>query len=64
MALPAFLARSSSGCPDGVPEHGYIRLCALLGSQLIDDQVTLVTDELAFSSAPESNGRSRRRSAP
>jgi hypothetical protein len=37
-----------------VPEHDYIPLFALLGSQLTNDEVTLIADELAFSSAPES----------
>ena len=58
MALPAFLAKIVSwlraGYPDGVPEHDYIPLFALLGSQLTDDEVTLIADELAFSSGPDS----------
>ena len=58
MALPSFLAKIVSwlraGYPDGVPEHDYIPLIALLGNQLTDDEVTLVANELAFSSNPES----------
>jgi hypothetical protein len=60
MALPVFLAKIvnwlRAGYPDGVPEHDYLPLFALLGSQLTDDEVTLIADELAFSSAPESAG--------
>jgi len=37
-----------------VPEHDYIPLFALLGSQLTNEEVTLVGDELAFSADPES----------
>jgi uncharacterized protein (DUF2267 family) len=58
MALPAFLAQIVSwlraGYPDGVPERDYIALFALLGSQLTDDEVTLIAGELAFSSAADS----------
>jgi hypothetical protein len=58
MALPPFLTRIvdwlRAGYPEGVPEHDYIPLFALLGSQLTNDEVTLIADELAFSSAPES----------
>jgi hypothetical protein len=58
MALPAFLAKIVSwlraGYPDGVPEHDYVPLFALLGSQLTGDEVTLIAGELAFSSAPDS----------
>ncbi len=58
MALPPFLTRIvdwlRAGYPEGVPEHDYVPLFALLGSQLTNDEVTLIADELAFSSAPES----------
>ncbi len=37
-----------------MPEHDYIPLFALLGSQLTNDEVTLIADELAFSADPES----------
>jgi hypothetical protein len=43
-----------AGYPDGVPEHDYIPLIALLGSQLAGDEVTLIAGELAFSSNQES----------
>ena len=55
MALPSFLAKVigwlRAGYPQGVPEHDYIPLFALLGSQLTDDEVSLVAAELALSSA-------------
>jgi hypothetical protein len=57
MALPSFLAKVVSwlraGYPDGVPEHDYVPLIALLSGQLTDDEVTLVAGELAFPSCPE-----------
>ena len=43
-----------AGYPEGVPEHDYIPLFALLGSQLTNEEVTLIGDELAFSADPES----------
>jgi hypothetical protein len=58
MALPPFLTKVISwlraGYPEGVPEHDYIPLFALLGSHLTNDEVTLIADELAFSSDPHS----------
>jgi Protein of unknown function (DUF3349) len=58
MALPPFLNRIvdwlRAGYPEGVPEHDYIPLFALLGSQLTNDEVTLIGDELAFSADPQS----------
>lgn len=58
MALPPLLSKIvgwlRAGYPEGVPEHDYIPLFALLGSQLSNDEVALIGDELAFSSAPES----------
>jgi Protein of unknown function (DUF3349) len=58
MALPSFLNRIvdwlRAGYPEGVPEHDYIPLFALLGSQLTNDEVTLIGDELAFSADPQS----------
>jgi Protein of unknown function (DUF3349) len=58
MALPAFFAKIvdwlRAGYPDGVPERDYIPLFALLGSQLTDDEVTLIAGELACSSATDS----------
>ena len=58
MALPDFLTKIvgwlRAGYPEGVPEHDYIPLFALLGSQLTNDEVTLIGDELAFSADPQS----------
>jgi len=58
MALPPLLSKIvgwlRAGYPEGVPEHDYIPLFALLGSELTNDEVTLIADELAFSAAPES----------
>jgi hypothetical protein len=58
MALPPILAKVvdwlRAGYPEGVPEHDYIPLFALLASRLTNDEVTLIADELAFSADPES----------
>ena len=58
MALPPVLSKIvdwlRAGYPEGVPEHDYIPLFALLGSQLSNDEVNLIGDELAMSSDPES----------
>jgi hypothetical protein len=58
MALPPVLNRIvdwlRAGYPEGVPQHDYLPLFALLGSQLTNDEVTLIADELAFSADPES----------
>jgi Protein of unknown function (DUF3349) len=58
MAAPAFLAKIVSwlrtGYPDGVPERDYVPLFAVLRSQLTDDEMTLIAQELAFTSAPDS----------
>jgi hypothetical protein len=43
-----------AGYPDGVPEHDYLPLFALLGSQLTNDEVTLIGAELSFTGDPES----------
>jgi hypothetical protein len=64
MAPPAFLAKFvnwlRAGYPDGVPEHDYLPLFAVLRTQLTDDEMTLIADELAFSSAPDSAAEIRR----
>jgi hypothetical protein len=64
MPVPPFLATIinwlRAGYPDGVPERDYIPLFAVLRHQLTDDEVTLVADELAFSSAPDSAAEIRR----
>jgi hypothetical protein len=58
MEMPAFLSSIigwlRAGYPEGVPDVDYIPLFALLGSQLTDDEVRLIGDELASSSAPDS----------
>lgn len=58
MTLPHFLAKIigwlRAGYPEGVPDHDYIPLFALLGTHLTDNEVTLIADELSFSSDPES----------
>ena len=58
MALPEFLSKVvdwlRAGYPEGVPEHDYIPLFALLGSQLTNDEVTIIGNELSFSADPES----------
>jgi hypothetical protein len=58
MALPHFLASIvewlRAGYPDGVPEHDYLPLFALLTRKLGDEEVTAVADELAASADPAS----------
>jgi hypothetical protein len=58
MALPDFLSKIvdwlRAGYPEGVPQHDYIPLFALLGSQLTNDEVTIIASELSFSADPES----------
>jgi hypothetical protein len=58
MALPPLLARVidwlRAGYPEGVPQHDYMPLFALLGSQLTNHDVNLIADELASSADPES----------
>jgi Protein of unknown function (DUF3349) len=58
MALPPVLSKIidwlRAGYPEGVPDVDYIPLFALLGSQLTNDQVAAIADELANQSKPES----------
>ena len=58
MATPPVIQKIISwlraGYPEGVPQHDYLPLFALLGSELTNDEVTLIADELAFSADPES----------
>jgi hypothetical protein len=58
MALPDFLKKIidwlRAGYPEGVPDVDYIPLFALLGSQLSEQDVHAVADELASSSDPDS----------
>lgn len=50
MALPPLVSNIvgflRAGYPDGVPEHDYIPLFALLTRRLTDDEVVAVADEL------------------
>ncbi len=43
-----------AGYPEGVPEHDYIPLFALLSRQLSEDQVIEIADELALAGDPVS----------
>jgi Protein of unknown function (DUF3349) len=58
MALPPVLKKIiewlRAGYPEGVPDVDYIPLFALLGSQLTNDQVAAIAEELASDSKPES----------
>jgi hypothetical protein len=58
MALPPVLANIigwlRAGYPEGVPQHDYFPFFALLGSQLTEDEVTVIAEELANESEPES----------
>lgn len=60
MALPEFLSKIvdwlRAGYPEGVPEHDYVPLFALLGSQLTNDEVTIIANELTFAAHAESAG--------
>jgi uncharacterized protein DUF3349 len=64
MALPSFLNSIigwlRAGYPEGVPDVDYIPLFALLGSQLSEDEVHAIANELATDSAPDSAGAIRR----
>jgi hypothetical protein len=58
MAMPAFLCSIidwlRAGYPEGVPQHDYVPLFALLGTQLTDDELRAIADELAASADPAS----------
>jgi Protein of unknown function (DUF3349) len=64
MALPPVLNKIiewlRAGYPEGVPDVDYIPLFALLGSQLTNDEVSAIADELANDSKPESAEAIRR----
>ena len=64
MALPPVLSKIiewlRAGYPEGVPDVDYIPLFALLGSQLTNDEVSAIADELANESKPESAEAIRR----
>ena len=58
MPLPPFLASVinwvRAGYPEGVPDVDYVPLFALLGSQLSEDDVQAIAQELESESNPES----------
>jgi hypothetical protein len=58
MELPPVLKRIvdwlRAGYPEGVPDVDYIPLFALLGSELTNSDVSLIADDLASSSDPQS----------
>jgi hypothetical protein len=58
MEMPAFLANIigwvRAGYPEGVPQHDYFPLFALLGSQLTEDEVSAIATELEDATNPES----------
>jgi Protein of unknown function (DUF3349) len=64
MSLPPVLSKIigwlRAGYPEGVPDVDYIPLFALLGSQLTNDEVSAIADELASESKPESAETIRR----
>jgi hypothetical protein len=64
MSLPPVLSKIigwlRAGYPEGVPDVDYIPLFALLGSQLTNDEVSAIADELASDSKPESAEAIRR----
>jgi hypothetical protein len=53
-ALSKVVAWLRAGYPEGVPQQDYQPLFALLGSQLTNDEVTLIADELSFEADPDS----------
>lgn len=58
MALPPLLNKIvewlRAGYPEGVPDVDYLPLFALLGSQLTNDEVAAIAEELETESKPES----------
>jgi hypothetical protein len=58
MALPPILDKIvgwlRAGYPEGVPEHDYIPLFALLGSQLTNEEVGLIAEDLSSAADPAS----------
>ena len=52
--LSSIVAWLRAGYQEGVPETDYVPLFALLASQLTDDEVRLIADELALSENPAS----------
>jgi hypothetical protein len=58
MAIPPVVSKIvgwlRAGYPEGVPQHDYMPIFALLGTQLTNDEVTLIADELELSADPAS----------
>jgi hypothetical protein len=58
MALPPFLSSIigwlRAGYPEGVPDVDYVPLFALLGSELTNEEVKEIAEELVNVSKPES----------
>lgn len=61
--LTSIIGWLRAGYPDGVPEHDYLPLFALLGSQLTEDEIAAIADELASESDPRSADAIRRATA-
>jgi hypothetical protein len=63
MPLPPFVTSVigwlRAGYPEGVPQHDYLPLFALLASQLTDDEVDAIGGELISESDPDSAGSIR-----
>ncbi|HEY7016287.1 MAG TPA: DUF3349 domain-containing protein [Streptosporangiaceae bacterium] len=53
-SLSSIVGWLRAGYPEGVPSVDYIPLFALLGSQLTNDEVAEIADELADESDPDS----------
>ena len=58
MAIPPVVTKIvgwlRAGYPEGVPQHDYMPIFALLGTELTNDEVTLIADELELSADPAS----------
>jgi hypothetical protein len=51
--LTSIIGWLRAGYPDGVPEHDYVPLFALLGRRLTADELAELADELASESDPD-----------
>jgi hypothetical protein len=58
MAIPPVVTKIvgwlRAGYPEGVPQHDYMPIFALLGTELTNDEVTLIANELELSADPAS----------
>jgi hypothetical protein len=52
--LSAIIGWLRAGYPEGVPDVDYLPLFALLGSELTNEEVAAIADELATESNPQS----------